>query len=135
MVALARIGQAHGVFAGLLQEGQATADGAQGGGVGDSEEVAQALRRRVVPQPDDGEQHLVGRGQIEVVAAAESALAAFAVQALPALGGKGGEEVREHVVEEFDGQAGHGPEDGRMLAQVLALQDHEETPIAAAMQL
>ena len=100
-----------------------------------AKEVAQALLGRVVPQPDDGEQHLVGRGQIEVVAAAEGALASFAVQAFPALGGKGGEEVREHVVEEFDGHAGQRPEDGGLLAQVFASQDHEETPIAAGMQL
>jgi hypothetical protein len=39
------------------------------------------------------------------------------------------------VVEEFDSDAGQGPEDGRMLAQVLASQDHEEAPIAAAVQL
>src|SRR5262245_17595903 len=109
----------HGVLTGLLQDRQAAADGAQGGGVGDAEQVAQALLGRVVPQPDHRQQELVGHRQIEAVAAADGPPPSGPVQAPAAVGGDGGEQVGQELVEGRDRQAGHGPEDGRVLAEVF----------------
>jgi len=91
-VAAAGVGQAHGVLAGLLQQGQAAADGAQGRGVGDAEQVAEDFLRRVVAQPEEGEQELVVGWQVEVIASAEGALAVGAVEASSSAVGEGGEE-------------------------------------------
>jgi hypothetical protein len=53
-----------------------------------------------------------------------AAAAVRPVEAAPAVGGEGAEEFGEHLVEGRDGQPGHAAEDGGVLAQVLAAQDH-----------
>jgi hypothetical protein len=77
-------GPARAVLAGGPRQRQAAADGPQGGGVGDAERPAQALLRRVVPQPHRRQQELVGRRQVE--AAADGPAAAAPSAAAPPLG-------------------------------------------------
>ena len=49
-----------------------------------------------------------------------------AVQAPAAGGGEGGAQLGEELVEGGDREAGHGPEDGGVVAEVLAAQDHDD---------
>jgi tripartite-type tricarboxylate transporter receptor subunit TctC len=88
-----------------------------------------------VPQPDDRQQELVSHAQVEVVAAANGALAAGAVEAAAAVGGEGGEQFGEQLLESIYGQPGQGPEDGGVLAQVLAAEDHGGLGDSAGVQL
>jgi hypothetical protein len=115
---LAGVGQPHGVLALRLQDRQAAADGAQGGGVGGAEEVAQRLLRRVLAEPNDGQQELVRWCQVEGITAAERAPAVGAIQAA-AVGAEGCQQAGQHLVEGRDSQAGQGPKDGRVPAQVF----------------
>ena len=110
--AAAGVGHPHRVPAGLLRQGQAAGDGAEGGGVGDAEEVAEDLLGGVLARPDDGEQELVGGVEVEGVAAAEGAAAVGPVEAAAAVGVEGLQQTGEHGVEGGDGQARQGPEDG-----------------------
>jgi hypothetical protein len=76
-----------------------------------------------VAQPDDRQQELVGRGEVEVVAAPVGAGAAGSVQPQAAVGGEGPQQLGQQVAERLDRQPGHRPEDGGVLAQVLAAKD------------
>jgi hypothetical protein len=73
-----------------------------------------------VPQPDDGQEELVGHRQVEVIAATEGAAAAGPVEATAAVGSEGSEQLGEQAVEGVHGQAGHRPENGRILAELFA---------------
>lgn len=72
---------------------QAAIHGAFGRRVGDAEQVAEYFLSRVMTQPKDGEQQLVGRFEVEGVAASQGALSVGAVESLAALGGKSWEEL------------------------------------------
>jgi hypothetical protein len=79
-----------------------------------------------MPQPDDGQEELVGHGQVEAVPAAVAAPAIGPVQAAPAVGVEGRQEFGQQGVEGRDGQAGHRPEDRGVLTDLFAAQDHED---------
>jgi hypothetical protein len=78
-----------------------------------------------VPQPHHRQQELVGHRQVEAVAAARGATPVGPVQAPAAVGGKGGAQLGQEVVEGRHRQAGQRPEDGRVLAEVFAAEDHQ----------
>jgi hypothetical protein len=84
-----------------------------------------------VPQPDDGEQELVGEGQGERVAGADGAAASGAGQAGGLGGAPGRQQVGGEFVEECDGQAGEVAEDGRVLPEVHQPRDHGRSTAVA----
>ena len=68
-------------------------------------------------QPEDGEQELVVGFEVEVVTAADGALAVGAVETAAVVGSERGTQVLEQLVEDGDGDAGEVAEDGRETAQ------------------
>jgi hypothetical protein len=120
----AGVGHPHRVLPRPLQGRPAPGDGPAGGRVGHPEQEPEHLVRRVLPQPDHGQQHLIDDRQVERIPAPDRPLPVGPVE-LPAAGrldrrdDDGGQ-----VVEHRGGDPGQVPEHGRVLPQVGQPGDH-----------
>jgi hypothetical protein len=126
-VVRAGVGHPHGVLPGRGEDRDGPPGEAAGGRLGDAEQEAEDGVRRVHPEPDDGEEDAVRGLEAGGASAADGAVPVGPVVAGEVGVVEGREDVGEEGVEHVRGEAGEGPEDGRVLPKAVEACDHGAT--------